>query len=262
MSGDTQSETEFRADFGLGDAKPKVGDRIAASPPGPHYHKQMVQGSDEWHAARCGLLTASEMKLIVMPTLKPAANDKERTHLYELMAQRISRYVEPSYISDDMLRGQNDEAEAVRLYEQRNGPVQRVGFVTNNRWGFTLGYSPDALVGQNGLVEAKSRRQKYQIQTIVEHLGVAGGTTIPADYVIQCQTGLLVSEREWIDFVSFSGGLPMAVVRVWPDEQVQAAIIDAATGFEARLAEKMAIYHTAVEGLIETERTVEQEMYA
>ena len=31
------------------------------------YHPELIQGSDEWHAARCGLLTASEMKLIVTP---------------------------------------------------------------------------------------------------------------------------------------------------------------------------------------------------
>ena len=72
-------------------------------------YREMIQGSEEWSAARCGLLTASEMKLIVTPTLKAASNDKERGHLYELLAQRITRYVEPRYVTDDMLRGQNDD---------------------------------------------------------------------------------------------------------------------------------------------------------
>src|SRR3546814_6407235 len=69
----------------------------------------LIQGSEEWLQARCGLLTASEMKLIVTPTLKAANNDKTRTHLYELLAQRVTGYVEPHYISDDMLRGMDDE---------------------------------------------------------------------------------------------------------------------------------------------------------
>lgn len=73
---------------------------------------EMVQGSEEWLTARCGLLTASEIKLIVTPTLKIASNDKERAHLYELLAQRITGYVEPRYISDDMLRGKEDEIAA------------------------------------------------------------------------------------------------------------------------------------------------------
>ena len=35
----------------------------------PTIHPDLVQGSDEWLQARLGLLTASEMKLIVTPTL-------------------------------------------------------------------------------------------------------------------------------------------------------------------------------------------------
>jgi len=68
------------------------------------YYPELIQGSEEWHALRCGLLTASEMKLIITPTLKVASNEKERAHLYELLAQRITKYVVPTYVSDDMLR--------------------------------------------------------------------------------------------------------------------------------------------------------------
>jgi len=119
------------------------------------YHKDLVQGSEEWLAARCGLLTASEMHLIVTPTLKAASNDKERTHLYELLAQRITGYVEPQYISDDMLRGMDEEITALDLYSKHHSKIDRVGFITNDKWGFTIGYSPDAVVGKEGLVECK-----------------------------------------------------------------------------------------------------------
>jgi predicted phage-related endonuclease len=220
-------------------------------------HPDMIQGSDEWLAARCGLLTASEMKLVVTPTLKAASNDKERAHLYELAAQRITRYVEPQYVSDDMLRGQNDEYEARDLYAKHYAPVTEVGFITNNRWGFTLGYSPDALVGEDGAIECKSRRQKYQFQTIAER-------EVPADFVIQLQTGLLVSERKWIDFVSYCGGLPMIVIRVFPDPTIQAAILDAAAAFEERLSKRVAEYQATLASstrLIPTERRIEQEMF-
>lgn len=222
------------------------------------YHRDLVQGSDEWLAARCGLLTASEMKLIITPTLKVASNDKERAHLFELCAQRISKYVEPHYISDDMLRGQADEVEARILYAERYAPVEDVGFITNDKWGFTLGYSPDGLVNDDGAIECKSRRQKYQIETITS-------LTMPEEYAIQVQTGLLVSDRQWIDFISYSGGLPMITLRIWPDERVQNAIIEAAGAFEERLAAKMARYNEVMSQggrLIPTERRIEQEMYA
>ena len=221
------------------------------------YHDDLIQGSDEWLAARCGLLTASEMKLILTPTLKVASNDKERAHLYELLAQRITGHVEPHYVSDDMLRGREDEVEARILYAERYAPVVECGFITSNRWGFTLGYSPDGLVGDDGLIECKSRRQKYQVETIISG-------EMPAEYALQAQTGLLVSGRKWLDFVSYSGGLPMVTVRVYPDPAIQDAIIAAATGFEDRLVAKAAAYIERLASsarLIRTERRVEQEMF-
>lgn len=218
------------------------------------YHKDLVQGSEEWLAARCGLLTASEMHLIVTPTLKAASNDKERTHLYELLAQRITGYVEPQYISDDMLRGMDEEITALDLYSKHHSKIDRVGFITNDKWGFTIGYSPDAVVGKEGLVECKSRRQKYQIQTIVD--GV-----VPPEYMIQIQTGLLVSEREWLDFISYSGGLPMFAMRCYPMPEYQEAIVKAATAFEARLAINLETYMKASQDYIPTERKIIQEIY-
>lgn len=229
---------------------------------GPVYHANLIQGSDEWLQQRCGLLTASEMKLIVTPgTLKAASNEKERSHLYELLAQRISGYVEPRYVGDAQIRGHDDEIEARAQYEREHGPVEQVGFVTNDRWGFTIGYSPDGLVGDDGQIECKSRCQKYQIQTFVENVGIDRGETIPTDFGVQCQTGLLVTERKWLDFVSYSGGLPTAVIRVHPIPGVQDAILEAASAFEQRIAEKLEIYRRATAGLKPTERRIEQEMF-
>jgi len=225
------------------------------------YYKEMIQGSEAWHSIRCGLPTASEMKLLVTPTLKVAANEKERAHMWELLAQRLTKHVEPRYISDDMLRGQEDEIEAVALYAKTYGPVERVGFITNDRWGFTIGYSPDALVGADGLVECKSRGQKYQIQTIVDYVSA---DKIDPDFMIQVQTGLMVSERKWCDLISFCGGLPMATVRVYPDEKIQTAILEAVTAFEERLAIAMRKYGEVVSSskrLIPTIRRITEEIY-
>lgn len=225
------------------------------------YYKEMIQGSEAWHSIRCGVPTASEMKLLVTPTLKVAANEKERAHMWELLAQRLTKHVEPRYISDDMLRGQEDEIEAVALYAKTYEPVERVGFVTNDRWGFTIGYSPDALVGADGLVECKSRGQKYQIQTIVDYVSA---DKIDPDFAIQVQTGLMVSERKWCDLISFCGGLPMATVRVYPDEKIQAAILEAVTAFEERLAIAMRKYGEVVSSskrLIPTIRRITEEIY-
>jgi len=229
-------------------------------PPHITYHANLEQGSDAWLEARRGILTASEMKLILTPTLKVANNDKTRTHLWELLAQRISGFVEPQYVGDAMLRGQEDEFYARQKYAEHIAPVEEVGFITNSRWGFTIGYSPDGLVGQDGLIECKSRVQKYQIQTIVENVTA---DTAPDEYMMQLQTGMLVSERKWIDFISYSGGLPMAVIRVYPDPVIQEAIIEAATEFEMKIEKNRGAFHAAFSSgarLYPTERTIYEDI--
>lgn len=224
-------------------------------------HDDLIQGTDAWLEQRLGLITASEVHLLVTPTLKAAANEKTRSHLYELLAQRITRFVEPQYISSDMLRGMDDELRARDRYCEEYAPVRQCGFITNDKWGFTLGYSPDGLVGEDGAIECKSRRAKFQVQTFIENVL---NKTIPADYVMQHQTGMLVADLKWIDFLSYSGGLPMAVVRVWPDDVIQNAILEACAAAEEKINQMLGQYHEALASmpkLIETERTVEQEMF-
>ena len=222
------------------------------------YHTDIEQGSDEWLDLRRGILCASEVKHILTPTLKIADNEKTRQHVWEIAAQRISGYTEPTYIGDAMLRGRDDEVTARDLYGEKYATVTEVGFVTSNALGFTIGYSPDGLVGDDGLIEVKSRVQKYQVQTIVENVP-------PDEFMLQLQTGLFVTGRKWIDFISYSGGLDMVTMRVEPDERYQVAIREAAIGFEAKVCAAVDTYRARQNDpamrLIPTERAVEQEMF-
>jgi hypothetical protein len=226
-------------------------------------YPEMVQGSDAWINARTGLITASTMNLILTPTLKAASNDKERSHLYELVSQRITGYTEPAYISDDMLRGHDDEIDARELYRKKYAKVQEVGFITNDSLGFPIGFSPDGLVKDDGFIEAKSRRMKLHMETL---LTCVPAQIVPQEFVLQVQTGLFVSGRSWCDFISYCGGLPMAVIHAEPDPVYQEAIIEAATKFEARIVERVAQYKALMRKrkiwrLTPTERRIVQEMF-
>lgn len=220
------------------------------------YYPELEQGSTEWFQCRTGLITASEMKKIVTPSLKIADNKDTRTHMYELLAQRINNYVEPQFVGDDQIRGHEDEVTARILYSEYYDPVEDMGFITNDKWGFKLGFSPDGMIGKKKAIECKSRRQKYQTQTLIEG-------TVPEEYVMQVQTGMMVGELECIDYVSFSAGMPMYTFPVYPDEKIQSAIVTACTAFEEKMTELMQKYKDKIASgarLIPTERKIEEEI--
>ncbi len=218
------------------------------------HHFELIQHSDEWRQARCGLLTASEMDLIVTPAkLEVANNEKMRNHLCELAAQRITQYVEPTWFGGDMERGIIDEIDAKQLYRTHYAAVEDCGFITNDRWGFKLGCSPDGLVGTDGGIEIKSRAQKYQLETI-------SNDTMPRDFLIQVQSTLLITEREWWDFISYCSGMPMYTKRIYADEPVQKAILQAAHVFHTALDARLKIWNDRINDknirLIPTERKI------
>ncbi|UKD55112.1 YqaJ viral recombinase family protein [Amycolatopsis sp. FU40] len=218
-------------------------------------YPDVIQGSDEWHDQRRGLVTASVVGQLITPkTLKPAANDKSRGITVQLVAERITGYTDPTYIGDDMLRGIDDEPRARELYaEVYKRPVREVGFLLRKEETWQLGYSPDGLVGDDGLIEVKAPRAKGHLRTVLDG-------EVPAEYVAQCQAGLLVSGREWLDFISFSGGMPMWHKRVFPDPAWQEAIVAAVERFETTAAEMVAEYAAKTEGLPATERITLMEM--
>lgn len=220
------------------------------------YYHDVIQGSEDWHLLRCGMLTASDMHLILTPTLKRAHNAASRGLINELLAQRVTGHTEPIFIGNDMLRGKCDEILARAAYSEHYAPVTECGFVTSEVCGVTIGYSPDGLVGEDGLIECKSRRAKYQVQTILDDY-------IPVEYMAQIQTGLLVTGRKWLDFISYSAGLPVFVRRVLPDDLYHKLIVSAAVELEIELREELDAYSNrlaAMPVLIHTERTIEQEM--
>lgn len=219
-----------------------------------HEMPDLEQGSDAWHDQRRGIVTASVVGQLITPrTIKPASNDDSRGLTTHLAAERITGYTEPTYVSSDMWRGIEDEPRAIDVYSEHYAPVARVGFMVRDDWGFRIGYSPDGLVGADGLVEVKSRRQKTQLSTVLTG-------EVPAGNMAQLQCGLLVSGRKWVDYISYSGGMHMWVKRVTPDPRWFDAIVQAVDAFEATVAQMVATYATATEGLPMTERVVEQEM--
>ena len=207
----------------------------------------LVQGSDAWHDQRRGIVTASVVGKLLTSTGRVASNDYSRALTTLLVAERITGWTDPIYVSDDMLRGHEDEPRAVDVYSEHYAPVTTTGFMVEDKWGFRIGYSPDGLVGDDGLIEVKSRRAKKQLSTIL-------ADEVPAENMAQLQCGLLVSGRAWIDYVSFCGGMPLYVKRVLPDPKWFEAIVAAVSILEDNAADMVADYQQLTAHLPMTER--------
>lgn len=211
-------------------------------------YPDLEQGSPEWHDARRGIVTASVVGQLITPsTVKAASNDKSRALITQLATERITGLTDSVFVNDDMMRGTLHEPVARDRYAEVNGvEVAQVGFMVRDDWGFRLGASPDGLVGDAGGLEIKCPKAKNHILTVL-------ADEVPAHNMPQVQTFLLVTGREWCDFVSFSAGLPMWTKRVYPEQKWRDAIIAAATSADHAINSMVQQWERATVGLPTTE---------
>ena len=170
----------------------------------------VIQGSPEWHAARCGIPSASNFDKIITREGKPSKTITK--YMYQLAGERVAGKAVDSYQNASMLRGIEMEDEARKLYELITGsPVTQVGLcVTEGKSIYCA--SPDGLVKKDGLVEIKCP----EIQTHVSYL-INGG--LVEDYFQQLQGQLLVTGRKWVEIISYYPGLKPLLIPVERDEK-------------------------------------------
>jgi len=222
--------------------------RYEPAPSRLYAYPDIIQGTEQWNDARRGMVTASVIKQLITPgTLKVATNETSRALTALLVAERITGHTEETSMTPDMWRGVESEPHARAKYAEHFAPVTEMGFMVREGDGWRLGFSPDGLVDDDGLIEIKAPRAKTHLRTILRD-------EVPAEYVMQCQAGLFVSGRKWLDFISFSGGMPLYVKRVYPDLRIHEAIVEAVRAFETAATEMADNYYRAVEGMPATER--------
>ncbi len=227
------------------------GDRMTTPPGDVKTFHEIEQRTDEWFEQRRGIITASAVGLLITgKTLAPADNEISRGLVAQVAAERITGHVDFTAQSIDMARGVEDEPWAIDAYSEHKAPVEPCGFMVRSWDGGQLGYSPDGLVGDDGLIEVKSRRGKKQVQTVLS--GV-----VPAENYAQCQAGLFVSGRAWLDYVSYAADMHLFVVRVYPSQTWFDALQAAVEAFEVAVTSTVDTYRQAVKGLPLTRRPLE-----
>ncbi len=173
------------------------------------------QNSPEWFSARCGIPTASVFSDVIAKKGPRGGLPKGRQKLLSrLTGEIITGEPEETYKNEYMQRGHEQEKEAADLYAMiRDTEPAIVGFIKNGN----CGCSPDRLIGDKGMLEIKTAKASIQIERLL-----AGG--LPPEHKAQCQGQLMVSQRSWVDFLSYCRGLPPLIIRVERDEEFIAAL--------------------------------------
>lgn len=181
------------------------------------------QNSPEWLAARRGMPTASRFADI----LAKGQGITRRKYLYTLAGEILTGECAESYSNPHMERGHEMEADARNLYAfDRDADPKLVGFMWRDGCAgrHAAGCSPDALLGDAGMLEIKSKLPHLQLEVLERD-------TLPPEHKAQVQGQLWVSGREWCDFVSYWPRLPLFVTRVERDEPYIETLAQAVADF-------------------------------
>ena len=201
------------------------------------------QGSREWVEARLGIPTASQFSRLLTPKRMQVSASRHR-YRAELLAEWITGDPVDEFETEWTERGKALEPLARSHYgivwdvapKQVGLCTRRVSALVpfgdgNLSVDIDVGASPDALVGDDGLLELKC-------PGIVNHVMYCADGGVPSAYKMQVQGQLWVTGRKWADFMSFYPDAPeQLLVRVEPDPAVQDAFDEVIPAFVAELAE-------------------------
>lgn len=186
------------------------------------------QGTPEWLQYRAGIITMSRAQcLLVNGKSESGLGAEALSYIDELIGERLTGKPVNSFKGNEHTeRGHEMEPEAIAMYASMTGrKVDSCGIMLNHG----VGYSPDGLVGDDGLVEIKSKLPKIMVKVLCND-------EVPKEHIAQCQGGLWVSGREWIDFVAYWPGMPLFVKRMYRDEK-----------YIKRLAERCELLYSVLE---------------
>ena len=158
------------------------------------------QRSTDWFNIRLGCVTGSGVSN-VFAKIKTGESEAKRKYKHKLIVERLTGESQDNdFVSSVMLWGIEKEEMARVAYQEENEVlVKQEGFIKiENEF---IGYSPDGLVNENGLIEIKC-------PTSSKHFEYLDTQEIPKEYINQMLLGMIVTNRGWCDFVSFDPRFP------------------------------------------------------
>lgn len=190
------------------------------------------QRTEQWRQERAGNLTASTFKDIIA-VKRDGKPTEARAKLMRVKAfERLAGIAQHEVGSKSMDWGKDLEDAADEAYMVTHGGIiVSSPYVTHPQYPY-IGASPDGLVGTDGGVEKKCPHDEaVHIQTWLEGM--------PADHMPQVQGNMLVTGRQWWDFISYDPRMAepwrLYVQRIPRDEAYIKTLLTALLQFEAEL---------------------------
>ena len=196
-------------------------------------HDENGVANIEWLCLRAGRLTGSRMKDAMDRTAKGASSAKRTSYLWQLVQETLTGRPAPAeFVNDAMRHGTATEPFAAVHYQDERGVLlDHVGLIIHPTID-RIAYSPDGLVGEDGLWEAKCPTSQTMLQWLV-------GVGIPEQHLPQLNLALSVTGRDWIDFMAYDPRLPEGydrlIIRHHRDEAAIATVEREALQFLAEV---------------------------
>lgn len=185
-------------------------------------YDNIEQGSDLWLSLRAGKTTASRCKDARDRLKNGNPSAKMTGYAAQVAVERIAgKGIDQVFENWQMREGHKQESEARIAYEALTGNlVEEVGAFATDDDAFL--YSPDGIVGTDGLIEIKSLFSAERMVNIV------GGDDV-SEFIDQCNFGLWLTGRQWIDLCIWapsltSIGLELTIHRITRDESAIEAL--------------------------------------
>ena len=189
----------------------------------------ILQRSEDWHADRCGKVTASRVKDI---SAKPKAGKAYNALTLTILTERLTGVQEETPTTGTMQWGIDQEVHAITAYENETGNfVLRTGQVDHPPIKMS-GASPDGLVDQDGQLEVKCPNSQTHLNTVLTK-------EVPGEYIPQITWQLACTRRKWCDFVSYDPRLPeylqLVIIRVFAKDLDIAGIEQSVIKFNQKI---------------------------
>lgn len=162
---------------------------------------------------RAGKITGSRFRAVLALNKRTGEPNAPRRNLVRTLMMELTtgepEHVEPN---EYMAHGTAMEPLARATYEFMHDCVCEVpAFIQHPDLPY-IGFSPDGLVGDEGLIEIKCPALEPR------HMRTVESQKCPDDYYAQVQGGLWVTGRKWADFISYFPSISTEIVRVERDE--------------------------------------------